>query len=114
NIATVSTELEALYRDNDGLFQRDKLAMAGSGIDDALSEFYSRLKGIKEYYRSLPSELAMPFDPSTYIASLVDVEKQALELDFVFSGEEGWGRYLDLHQCFRLYSNLKVALARSS
>ncbi|KAJ3303120.1 hypothetical protein HDV03_004199 [Kappamyces sp. JEL0829] len=81
--------------------------MAGSGIDDALSEFYSRLKGIKEYYRSLPSELAMPFDPSTYIASLVDVEKQALELDFVFSGEEGWGRYLDLHQCFRLYSNLK-------
>jgi hypothetical protein len=63
-ISEHSSELIATYEDREGLFRKDVQAMSGAGVDDALSEFYSRLKEVKDYYHDLPNELFMPFDPS--------------------------------------------------
>ena len=71
-IAEKSSELIATYEDHDGLFRKDVQAMSGAGIDDALEEFYDRLKGLKDFYRDLPNELLLPFDPSAANASALD------------------------------------------
>jgi hypothetical protein len=104
-IADKSSDLLALYKDEDGLFKKDIREMTGSGIDDSLTEFYARLKNAKDYYRSLPNELALPFDPLR-VDKNHDLE--IADLEATFSGEESLGKYFDLHESFRTYSNLKV------
>lgn len=72
------------------------------------SEFYSRLKSIKEFFRRHPNEISVPMsvefeeftkmreNPTEELANLVE-----------FTDEEGYGKYLDLHECYEKYVNLK-------
>lgn len=68
-----------------------------------LEEFYRRLKDIKDYHRRNPNELVESLDRELHTLRQVD----ALELETIFSGEEGFGKYLDLHSLFERFINLK-------
>lgn len=102
----VSTErLVDLYGDRDGLRKQEVASLTGP---NEFTEFYSRLRQIKEFYRRHPNEISVPmsveFDeiakarenPTEELANMVD-----------FSDEEGYGKYLDLHECYEKYINLK-------
>uniref|UniRef100_A0A3P8QB20 Matrin-type domain-containing protein n=1 Tax=Astatotilapia calliptera TaxID=8154 RepID=A0A3P8QB20_ASTCA len=103
----VSANLRDLYEDKDGM-RRDELA-AISGPNE-FAEFYNRLKQIKEFHRKHPNEISIPMsaefeelmkardNPSEEAQNMVD-----------FTDEEGYGRYLDLHDCYLKYINLKGA-----
>ncbi|XP_058806048.1 splicing factor 3A subunit 3 [Phymastichus coffea] len=100
-----TTHLEEMYEDKDG--QRKEEVQALSGPNE-FSEFYNRLKSIKEFYRRHPNEVSVPMsvefeelarmreNPTEENANLVD-----------FTDEEGYGKYLDLHECYEKYINLK-------
>ncbi|KAJ3645718.1 hypothetical protein Zmor_023356 [Zophobas morio] len=94
-----------LYEDKDGQRKAEVAALTGP---NEFQEFYNRLKQIKDFYRKHPNEISVPmsveFDelakarenPSEEMANLVD-----------FTDEEGYGKYLDLHECYEKYINLK-------
>ncbi|XP_077480006.1 splicing factor 3A subunit 3 isoform X2 [Stigmatopora argus] len=103
----VSANLRDSYEDKDGM-RRDELA-AISGPNE-FAEFYNRLKQIKEFHRKHPNEISIPMaaefeelmrardNPSDEAQNLVE-----------FTDEEGYGRFLDLHDCYLKYINLKAA-----
>nr|KJB44545.1 hypothetical protein B456_007G258600 [Gossypium raimondii] len=105
NIDTIISTTEKLieiYEDKDNA-RKDEIAALGgqtaTGIN-VFSAFYDRLKEIREYHRKHPA------------ARLVNVneEDEALlkeEPVIEFSGEEAFGRYLDLHELFNQYINSK-------
>lgn len=98
-------QLKELYEDKDGLKKEEVAALSGP---NEFTEFYNRLKSIKEFYRRHPNEISIPmsveFDeiakmrenPSEESANMVD-----------FTDEEGYGKYLDMHECYYKYLNLK-------
>ncbi|KAJ3270109.1 hypothetical protein HDV01_000550 [Terramyces sp. JEL0728] len=91
-IQSKSKEIVTIYQ-TDFKQQVDKMTDFNS--------FYEQLKEIKDFYKNKPNELVSAFDPSVL---LTDYEIQ--ELDGLFSGEEGYGRQLDLHDLFLEYLNL--------
>ena len=83
-----------LYADEDGTRLREIQEI--DGLED-LQEFYSRLKDIKDHFRKFPN------DP----VGQVQVFTPDIRVDEMFSGEEAYGRYLDLHEVYSQYINLK-------
>ena len=80
---------------------------ASGGVPPELSEFYDRLKSIKDYYRRNPQDTVASITQSLeleYKKRNRDVDPRRTER--LFSGEEQCGRYLDLQYCFELYVNL--------
>lgn len=81
---------------------------AGGGGGD-LGEFYQRLAKVKEYHRKYPDVA------SAKVAGEREVDFAALEggddewLDRRFTGEEGLGRYVDLHELHEAWNNLSPA-----
>ncbi|KAI8371060.1 hypothetical protein BD560DRAFT_454367 [Blakeslea trispora] len=102
-ISEKSAYLAELYQDKDGLRQTEMEALSTSEF----SEFYERLKVVKEHHRKYPNE---PVDPPElefiYLAQKKE-ETDYEELEKMFSGEESTGRYLDLIELHTTYVNLK-------
>ena len=108
--------LKEIYEDKDG--QRKEEVSALSGPNE-FAEFYSRLKEIKDFHRRHPGEVSVPM--SVEFEELkklregsssanaggegTTVEKGEVMVDF--TGEESYGKYLDLHECYEKYVNLK-------
>lgn len=100
-----SAELRDLYEDKDGLRKEEIAALSGP---NEFTEFYLRLKGIKDFHKKHPNEISIPmsveFDeldkmrenPNDDTANMAD-----------FTDEEGYGKYLDLHEAYVQYTNLK-------
>uniref|UniRef100_A0A8C7XJI0 Splicing factor 3a, subunit 3 n=1 Tax=Oryzias sinensis TaxID=183150 RepID=A0A8C7XJI0_9TELE len=101
----VSANLRDSYEDKDGM-RKDELA-AISGPNE-FAEFYNRLKHIKEFHRKHPNEISIPmsaeFDELMKASENLSEEAQNM---VEFTDEEGYGRYLDLHDCYLKYINLK-------
>ncbi|KAJ0235244.1 Splicing factor SF3a60 [Hirschfeldia incana] len=96
-----STEVET-YEDKDGAWDDEFAALGGetgTGIN-VYTAFYDRLKEIREYHRKYPSGPLV--DPSADYEALLKVKPV-----ISFSGEEGAGRYLDLHDMYNQYINSK-------
>nr|CAG4641560.1 EOG090X03G1 [Eurycercus lamellatus] len=97
--------LKDIYEDKDGQRKEEMALLSGP---NEFVEFYNRLKTIKEFYKKHPNEIAIPmsmefdeFDKQREnggdeVNNLVD-----------FRDEEGYGKYLDLHECYIKYINLK-------
>ncbi|VVA18492.1 PREDICTED: splicing factor [Prunus dulcis] len=70
------------------------------------SAFYDRLKEIRKYYRKHPAAAWGVFDAAN---EEEDEEEDALLLKIMaeFSGEEAFGRYVDLHEMYNQYINSK-------
>jgi splicing factor 3A subunit 3 len=142
-IADKSEYLSQLYEDRDGyeyiylffyaikntntffnsLRQSEMEALSGSS---EFTEFYERLKVLKEHHRKYPNETVEPPEMEfihlsqkkeeadfegkshTFTTYKRDTNKNVLlELEKLFSGEESTGRYLDLNAIHTMYNNLK-------
>ncbi|KAK1302527.1 hypothetical protein QJS10_CPB12g01097 [Acorus calamus] len=105
-VIETTNKLVEIYEDKDRA-RKDEIAAlgvktAGSGGTSTLnySGFYDRLKDIREYHRRNPS------------ARIVDVNDDGEEIlkeepRIEFSGEESFGRYLDMHELYNEYVNSK-------
>lgn len=96
--------LREIYEDKDG--ERKKEVQALSGPNE-FAEFYSRLKGIKDFHRKHPGEISVPM--SIEFEEMKKLRENPSEEQNVvnFSDEEGYGKYLDLHECYDKYINIK-------
>uniref|UniRef100_A0A2K6PIP9 Splicing factor 3a subunit 3 n=1 Tax=Rhinopithecus roxellana TaxID=61622 RepID=A0A2K6PIP9_RHIRO len=94
----VSGNPRDLYDDKDGLRKEELNAISGP---NEFAEFYNRLKQIKEFHRKPPNEICVPMS--------VEFEDEEAQNLVEFTDEEGCGRYLDLHDCYLKYINLKAS-----
>ncbi|KAL0075349.1 hypothetical protein J3Q64DRAFT_1755063 [Phycomyces blakesleeanus] len=103
-ISEKSHRLYDLYEDQDGLRQSEINALSGSS---EFSEFYERLKVIKEHHRKYPNETVEPPEMEFIYLNQRKDESDDDELEKMFSGEEGLGRYFDFNALHAQYINLK-------
>ncbi|XP_020597573.1 splicing factor SF3a60 homolog isoform X2 [Phalaenopsis equestris] len=101
-IISTSHKLVEIYEDKDNA-RKDEIAALGgqtaSGVN-LFGAFYDRLKEIREYHRRHP--LARVIDPTEEFEELLKEEPH-----IEFSGEEAFGRYLDMHELYNEYINSK-------
>lgn len=71
------------------------------------SEFYARLKQIKDFYKKHPNEISIPL--SVEFEELTKAYSNPEEMSALvdFTDEEGYGRYLDLNECYEKYLNIR-------
>uniref|UniRef100_A0A2K5NWI1 Splicing factor 3A subunit 3 n=1 Tax=Cercocebus atys TaxID=9531 RepID=A0A2K5NWI1_CERAT len=94
----VSGNLRDLY-DKDGLQKEELNDISGPS---EFADFYNRLKQIKEFHQKHPNEIYVPMS--------VESEELLKAQNWVeFTDEEGYGHYLDLHDCYLKYINLKAS-----
>lgn len=100
----VASSLKELYEDKDGSRKDEIKALTANDF----AEFYSRVKVIKEFHRKHPNEISIPmsidFDELSLSRENPSEEMQNL---VEFTDEEGYGKYLDLHECYVQFINLK-------
>ncbi|KAI3914650.1 hypothetical protein MKW92_006723 [Papaver armeniacum] len=100
-----STEkLIEIYEDNDNARKDEIAALGGQTAEETnvFGAFYERLKEIRDYHKQHPNSPAYRQEES-------DQELLTQEPRVEFSGEEGHGRYLDLHELYNEYINSKFA-----
>jgi splicing factor 3A subunit 3 len=103
----VTTNLKEIYEDKDGQRREEVAALSGP---NEFGEFYARLKQIKDFHRRHPGEICVPMSVEFEELKKIresggDSEGSAPPIEF--SGEEGYGKFLDLHECYEKYVNLK-------
>lgn len=102
SITATTEKLIEIYEDKDNA-RKDEIAALGGQTatgTNVFSAFYDRLKEIREYHRRHSA------------ARVVDVTEEYEELlkeepRIEFSGEESFGRYLDMHELYNQYINSK-------
>ncbi|XP_058095942.1 splicing factor SF3a60 homolog [Magnolia sinica] len=103
SIMSTTEKLIEVYEDKDNA-RKDEIAALGGqtagGGTNVFSAFYDRLKEIREYHRRHPA--ARVIDATDEYEDLLKEEPR-----IEFSGEEGFGRYLDMHELFNEYINSK-------
>ncbi|KAI8146779.1 hypothetical protein BJV82DRAFT_643323 [Fennellomyces sp. T-0311] len=104
-IADKSNELYDMYEDKDGLRQSEIEALSGSS---EFSEFYERLRVIKDHHRKYPNEPVEPPEMEFIYMNQNGDDGEEDELEKKFSGEESYGRYLDFNALHGEYINLKA------
>uniref|UniRef100_G3RWU8 Splicing factor 3a subunit 3 n=1 Tax=Gorilla gorilla gorilla TaxID=9595 RepID=G3RWU8_GORGO len=103
----VSGNPRDLYDDEDGLRKEELGAISGPS---EFSDFYNRLKQIKEFHRKHTNEIYVPM--SVEFEELLKARENPSEEaqnSVEFTDEEGYGLYLDLHDCCLKYINLKAS-----
>lgn len=95
-------QLFILYEDVNADRKKEIDAISGTEF----TEFYARLKAIKDNYRNNPYQLADVTQQQVLSAASVSEN----HVDAFFSGEESYGKYLDLHANFDQFINLKHGL----
>ncbi|GLU09488.1 hypothetical protein SLE2022_263480 [Rubroshorea leprosula] len=93
SITSTTNRLIDTYEDKDNA-RKEEIASLGT---DVFSAFYGRLKEICEYHRK---------HPASHDANAGYDQYEALPV-IKFTGEEGFGRYLDLHALYNQYINSK-------
>ncbi|EPS66442.1 hypothetical protein M569_08333 [Genlisea aurea] len=103
-IISTSHKLIDIYEDKDRAREDEIAALGGKSLTSAnvnvFSAFYDRLKEIRDYYRRHPA--ARYVDTNDEYEALLK-EEPVIE----FTGEEAFGRYLDLHELYNDYINSK-------
>ena len=97
--------MREIYEDKDGQRKEEVAALSGP---NEFAEFYSRLKQIKDFHRRHPGEVSVPM--SVEFDELKKIrENPGDEVNNMveFSDEEGYGKFLDLHECYDKFINLK-------
>ncbi|NP_001136895.1 Splicing factor SF3a60 homolog-like [Zea mays] len=100
-VVSTSGKLVEIYEDKDNA-RKDEInthltAPTQSGL---FSKYYERLKEIREYHRRNPS--------ARFVSTTDDYEELLKEEPVIeFTGEETFGRYLDLHELYNEFINSK-------
>lgn len=99
-----SSKLKELYEDKDRMRSEEISLLSGVG---EFSEFYNRLKNIKEYHKKFPNSLAdtLSFEFNNY-KELRENPPTDTDMLVSFSDEEGLGKYIDIHRFYDMYINL--------
>ncbi|KAF9653428.1 hypothetical protein BDM02DRAFT_3257944 [Thelephora ganbajun] len=105
--------LNDLYQSDDTRKQ-EIAAISGPSKADDLSEFYSRLGKIQEHHAKYPDGIIDGFELEL-LALTEDTTAEEGDEDYVeddpignlFSGEESYGKYLDLYANHTAYNNLR-------
>lgn len=97
-----SAELLSIYEDASGLRSKEVLQI-GSG--DTFDSFYQQLNEIKEHHARYPNEQAENSEVR-YKPRRSGDEQVPYIVESMFSGEEAYGRFFDLHECHESYLNL--------
>ena len=86
--------LAALYADEDGAKREESEAIKGEGTA-LLDVFYAKLKETRDYHIKFPN---IPVTEESLISTG--------DAEVAFSGEEGYGKYIDLHWSHDCFVNL--------
>ena len=97
-------QLEDDYNDEDGSRKEEMNKIAGP---NEFPEFYSRLRNIKEFHRLRPQDAGKPLCFQYEQMNIQVKENDNLPNMVEFSDEEGYGRFLDLHEHYNRYVNIK-------
>jgi len=101
----VSSTIVELHKDKDGLRKEEIQAIAGP---NEFQEFYRHLKEIKDFHRKHPDEVFVPMSVEFDELDKVREDTSDEIINMVeFTDEESYGRFLDLHECYLKYINLK-------
>jgi splicing factor 3A subunit 3 len=98
-ILAKNVELQELYADKDGLLREELSAASGPNSFDS---FYEALNATREYHAKFPD--APSSSSSSSSLSILSNARAAAQVPY--SGEEVFGKYLDLHSFFVEYCNL--------
>ncbi|KAJ3670905.1 hypothetical protein LUZ60_008331 [Juncus effusus] len=105
-IVSTSDKLVEIYEDKDNARKDEIAALGGQGSrggdDRVLTAFFERLKEIREYHKRNPSVARVVIDPAEEYEELLKEEPH-----IEFSGEEAYGKYLDLHELYNEFINSK-------
>ncbi|KAJ8486884.1 hypothetical protein ONZ51_g4550 [Trametes cubensis] len=104
--------LSNLYEDQDTR-KAEIEAISAPAQQNDLSAFYERLGKITEHHTKYPDSTVGGFELE--LAAFLDEDQEAEDEEFeqddpvalMFSGEEGYGKYLDLYANHTTYNNLK-------
>jgi splicing factor 3A subunit 3 len=92
HIVDLNKELEGQFSDSDGLLKEELASMRGPNM---FGSFYDTLNSTREYHQKFPNAGV------AYQARVVEED-----INVPFSGEEVFGKYLDLHSFYLSYCNL--------
>ncbi|OQR92055.1 splicing factor 3A [Achlya hypogyna] len=96
NVTARSRDVLELYEDKEGAFKDEVDALHGRAN---FTSFYDHLKNIREFHRKYPN-VEVIHEPSSLEA--------AMDPTVEFSGEERFGKYVDLHAYHTQFLNLPV------
>jgi len=88
-----SKDLQKFYNDKDRIFREELQAMRGR---DFFASFYHKLRETREYHMRFPNIQLQHAPPIS----------DKMKVSVAFSGEELYGRFLDLHELYVQFCNL--------
>mmetsp|Transcript_16996 Transcript_16996/g.25512 ORF Transcript_16996/g.25512 Transcript_16996/m.25512 type:complete len:298 (+) Transcript_16996:112-1005(+) len=93
---TVGTyrKLVKLYEDESGTRKKELATITGSNV---FAEFNARLKATTDYHRKFPGA-------SVKLDGGIPVPK----VNAGFTGEENYAKYVDMHELYKRYTNMKI------
>ncbi|OJJ49018.1 hypothetical protein ASPZODRAFT_129391 [Penicilliopsis zonata CBS 506.65] len=98
-----SKRLLDIYKDADGLREKEIQAIS---TGDQFEEFYKQLDDIKGYHKRYQNEPVENLERAYKRRQPAEGEPVGMEVDTMFSGEEGYGQFLDLTGVHKDYLNL--------
>lgn len=98
-----SKRLLDIYNNTEG--EREKEIQSIS-TGDQFEEFYKQLSEVKDYHKRYPNEPVENLERAYKRRQPGEGEPLGLEVDTMFTGEEGYGQFLDLTMLHERYLNL--------
>src|ERR1700712_1791157 len=98
-----SQRLLSIYEDTDSSKAQEIQAIS---TGDTFQEFYKQLSEIKDFHRRYPGEPVENLERAYKRRALGEGETAAMEIESMFTGEEGYGRFFDLTTLHEQYLNL--------
>lgn len=92
-----------IYKDADGARSKE---IQNISTGDPLGEFYKQLSDIKSFHHRYPNEPVENLERAYKKKTPAEGEAPVSEIDNMFTGEEAYGRFLDLTGLHELYVNL--------
>ncbi|OCL02974.1 hypothetical protein AOQ84DRAFT_348393 [Glonium stellatum] len=103
HIQDQSTRLLKIYEDGEGERTREIQSIS---TGDPFESFYKELTSIKDFHRRYPNEPVENLEKAYKRRSPEENAAAASEIDAMFTGEEGYGRFFDLTTLHEDYLNL--------
>ncbi|KFY07667.1 hypothetical protein V492_06935 [Pseudogymnoascus sp. VKM F-4246] len=98
-----SKRLIDIYKDADSARSKE---IQNISTGDPLAEFYKQLSDIKSFHHRYPNEPVENLERAYKKKTPQEGEQVTSEIDNMFTGEEAYGRFLDLTGLHELYVNL--------
>ncbi|KAI1841296.1 hypothetical protein JX266_012532 [Neoarthrinium moseri] len=102
-ISAQSDKLLSLYKDADGTRFKE-IQQIGTG--DPMDEFYKQLGEVKSFHARYPNEPVENLERAYKPKKTIGEDPASSLVDSMFTGEEAYGRFFDLHTCHESYLNL--------